>query len=227
MNGRILRMGGGEHDVVQLLLPWYDSGHLDAAETARVTAHLGGCARCQADVAWQRRLHDDLLQTEAQAVVDDASLQDAAEQADRGWAAMRGRFAIEAAPKRITEPARARRVSTLGAWRWLLGAQSAVIAGLAAVMVIVVFPRDGAYRALGNAARAADASIVVVFRPEASEQQVREALRGSDARLVDGPTVTGAYLLSVAPAAHAEAIERLRRDAAVLRVESLNAGSGR
>ena len=36
MNGQILRLGGDEHDIVQLLLPWYDSGHLDSVEVARV-----------------------------------------------------------------------------------------------------------------------------------------------------------------------------------------------
>ena len=104
--------------------------------------------------------------------------------------------------------------------------QSTVIVGLAA-LVIVMVPRDDAYRALGSPSRTGDASIVVVFRPEASELQIRQALRDSDVRLVDGPTVTGAYLLSAAPARHASAIEQLRRQTAVLRVESLEAGPSR
>ena len=104
--------------------------------------------------------------------------------------------------------------------------QSTVIVGLAA-LVIVMVPRDDAYRALGSPSRAGEASIVVVFRPEASELQIRQALHDSDVRLVDGPTVTGAYLLSAAPAKHAAAIEQLRRQTAVLRVESLAAGPSR
>jgi len=56
VNGQILRLGGDEHDIVQLLLPWYGNGSLDDAETARVEAHLGRCPRCQADIAWQRKL---------------------------------------------------------------------------------------------------------------------------------------------------------------------------
>jgi len=224
VNGRILRLGGDEHDIVQLLLPWHDSGRLDAADTARVLAHLGGCARCQADLAWQRRLRGEFAKA-ADALQCDVAAADV----DRGWAALRHRIEMEAASKSAPTPTpttRAPRRAALGGWRWLLGAQSAVIAGLAALLVIVVLPREGTYRALGNPARAVDASIVVVFRPDANEAQIRQALRDSDARLVDGPTVTGAYLLAVAPAQHTAAIDRLRREAAVLRVESLTAEAG-
>ena len=222
MNGRILRMGGDEHDIVQLLLPWHDSGHLDAAETARVVAHLGGCARCQGDVAWLRGLRGEVAKVGA------AGLDAGAADVDRGWATLRQRIDLDAsarpAPPSLS-PSRAPRRAALGWWRWLLATQSAVIAGLAALLVIVVLPRDGSYRALGSPTRATEASIVVVFRPDANEGQIRQALRDSDARLVDGPTVTGAYLLAVAPAQHTAAIDRLRREAAVLRVESLTAAT--
>ena len=222
MSGRILRLGSNEHDIVQLLLPWADGDHLSDAEAARVAAHLSGCARCQADMAWQRRLRDAAAGTESSLDVPPA-----ADAVDRGWAALRGRIDADAAtgrskpllPVRHTPP-------WWSGWRWIVALQSTVIVGLAA-LVVVMLPRDAAYRALGSPGRAGDASIVVVFRPEASEQQIRQALRDSDARLVDGPTVTGAYLLSAAPAQHAAAIERLRHEGAVLRVESLEAGPAR
>jgi hypothetical protein len=221
VNGRILRLGGDEHDIVQLLLPWYDGGSLDAAEAARVAAHLGACARCQADMAWQRRLREAAPQAPSPAEALDTPAD-----ADRGWAALRGRIDADAASarRRLNKPLpRARAASPWwGAWRWVVALQSAVIVGLAAVLVAPL-PRDDAYHALGSASRASDASIVVVFRPDASELQIRQALRDSEARLVDGPTVTGAYLLSTAPARHAAAIERLRGQSAVLRVESLEA----
>ena len=218
MNGQILRLGGNEHDIVQLLLPWYDSGRLDAAEAARVTAHLAGCARCQADIGWQRRLRGALPDT----VPADEPASSA--EVDRGWANLRDQLDPGVAASRARAPRPARRAPMW--WRWMLALQSTVIVGLAA-LVVVMLPRDDAYRTLGNPGRASDASIVVVFRPDASELQIRQALRDSDARLVDGPTVTGAYLLVVAPAQHTSAIERLRRQTAVLRVESLAAGPAR
>lgn len=215
MNGRILRLGGDDHDIVQLLLPWLDSGHLDDAEAARVAAHLSGCARCQADIAWHRRLQGVAADEPAPG---DAA--DAPSDADRGWAALRRQLPKQPRAARTTAP------PWWSGWRWLMALQSAVIVGLAA-LVVVMLPRDDAYRALGSPGHAGEASIVVVFRPDASESQIRQALRDSDARLVDGPTVTGAYLLSAAPARHTAAIERLRRQTVVLRVESLDAGPAR
>ena len=221
MNGRILRLGGDEHDIVQLLLPWYDDGSLEVAEAARVTAHLGACARCQADLAWQRRLREAAAQAPSSAEAVETSAD-----ADRGWAALRGRIDADAAAarERLAKPLPAARTASpaWGGWRWVVALQAAVIVGLAAV-IVAPLPRDAAYRALGSASRASDASIVVVFRPDASELQIRQALRDSDARLVDGPTVTGAYLLSTSPSRHADAIERLRGHRVVLRVESLEA----
>jgi anti-sigma factor RsiW len=218
VSGSILRLGGDEHDIVQLLLPWLDGGHLDDAEATRVNAHLGACARCQADLAWQRRLRS---------VADGVTLTASSSDADRGWSALRGRLGAAAAGggrpfKPLPAAPRARPHGWTG-WRWVMALQSAVIVGLAA-LVVAMLPRDDAYRALGTPGRSNEASIVVVFRPDASELQIRQALRDSDARLVDGPTATGAYLLSAAPAKHANAIERLRRQGAVLRVESLDAG---
>ncbi|MEP6872995.1 MAG: zf-HC2 domain-containing protein [Burkholderiales bacterium] len=210
MSGKILRLGGDEHGFVQLLLPWFDGGRLDADESARVTAHLIGCPRCQADLAWHRKLREALPPAQATGDVD------------LGWAALRGR--LDPAPAR--KPGRSPRRTAAPWWRWVLALQSTVIVGLAALVVMMV-PHDDRYRALGSPGRASDASIVVVFRPEASELQIRQALRDSDARLVDGPTVTGAYLLAAEPARHASAIERLRQQTAVLRVESLAAGATR
>ena len=222
MNGRILRLGGDEHDIVQLLLPWYDGGHLDDTEAARVAAHLGGCARCQADLAWQRKLRAVATEMRVPQGATTASTE-----VDRGWAALRNRLDAEAAAGRSRPAVPPRPARSVPPWwrglRWVVALQSTVIVGLAALAVMML-PRDDAYRALGSPGRAGDASIVVVFRPDASERQIRQALRDSDARLVDGPTVTGAYLLSAAPARHAEAIERLRHQTAVLRVESLDAG---
>jgi anti-sigma factor RsiW len=221
-------LGGDEHDIVQLLLPWYDGGHLDATEAKRVTAHLGGCARCQADLAWQRKLRAVAADVPALAGADDGSAD-----VDHGWAALRGKLDASAAAGRgrpiAGKPPRAARTAPpwWSGWRWLMALQSTVIVGLAALVIVMVPREDAAYRALGSPNRAGDASIVVVFRPEASELQIRQALRDSDVRLVDGPTVTGAYLLSAPPARHAAAIEHLRHQAAVLRVESLDSGPAR
>ena len=64
----------------------------------------------------------------------------------------------------------------------------------------------------------------MIFRPEATEAQIRAALRASDARLVGGPTVTDAYLVQLAGPVP-QALGRLRAQPGVARVESLVSGS--
>lgn len=48
------------HETVQELLPWYLTQHLDANELALVEQHLAVCARCRADLAFERQLQDKL-----------------------------------------------------------------------------------------------------------------------------------------------------------------------
>jgi hypothetical protein len=66
-----------------------------------------------------------------------------------------------------------------------------------------------------------DASAVVRFRPDATEAQIRRSLRDSGARLVDGPTVTDAYVVRLPRDRYAAALEALRHAPAVALVEAL------
>jgi anti-sigma factor RsiW len=189
------------HHAVQALLPWYLTQRLDSDDVARVEAHLANCPSCQAELELERRLQA------AQPLSSERG------DVERGLARMRE--LIRPSPPRW-RPART------PALRWLLGAQFAVIALLATLLVL---PRAGgdAYRALGAPAAAAAANAVVMFKPDATEQQIRAALRNSGARMVDGPTASNAYLLSVPSQGHAAAIARLRAQPAVSLAESLDA----
>jgi len=51
---------------------------------------------------------------------------------------------------------------------------------------------------------------VVIFRPDTTERQMREALRASNARLVDGPTQADAYVLQIPAARRELALATLR-----------------
>jgi hypothetical protein len=46
------------HEAVQALLPWYLTRRLEPGELALVERHLALCARCRADLAFERRLRD-------------------------------------------------------------------------------------------------------------------------------------------------------------------------
>ncbi len=207
MKARILALDSDEHRAVQSLLPWFVNGTLGAVEAGRVEAHIAECARCQADTAFQVRLRDLGVATEAVGDVE------------RGWGALRGRLEPQAATARHAPGSPRRR------WAgWLplaFGLQGALVLVLA--ISWLMFPRQPEpYRTLGAPPSAATANALVVFRADATEAQMRQALRASEARLVGGPTVTDAYLLSM-PDLGAQALARLRAQPGVVRVESLDA----
>ena len=205
MKARILALDTDEHRVVQALLPWFVNGTLDGMEASRVEAHLMQCERCQTDAAQQDRLR---------ALPANAG---PAGNVERDWAALRGR--LDAKPAAARRPS----VAARGWWtRWLplaIGVQGALVV-LLALALFGPARQAGPYRALGAAPGAAAPNALVVFRPDATEAEIRQALRAGEARLVGGPTVTDAYLLRV-PGLGPQGLARLRAQPAVLRVESL------
>ena len=80
------------------------------------------------------------------------------------------------------------------------------------------------YHALGSTVSGMDANVVVIFRPEVSERDMRQILRSSGARLVGGPTVSDAYLLRVAPTTRAAVVARLRQEREVVLAEPIDGG---
>ena len=67
--------------------------------------------------------------------------------------------------------------------------------------------------------------MIVVFRPDARESDMRRLLEHSDARLVDGPTAANAYVLRIPDAERTKALSQLRNDAAVVLAEPLDAAA--
>lgn len=192
-----------EHDELSELLPWFVTGRLSAEETARVEAHLADCAECQAEVAFEKRLTSEV----ARLPID----------VERGWAQMRGRIeANDDAP-----PARngGGRATWLG---WGLAATFAIVAGVSWLPQTQTQAPAPAYAALGAAA-AADASgnVVVVFHPDTTERQLRAVLKAGEARIVDGPTAAGGYVLHVAEARKAAALKVLRAQDRVVLAEPI------
>lgn len=199
----IVRFETDPHTTVQSLLPWYAARRLDAEDLALVEGHLATCASCRAELDVDNRLRVLLADGTPDGDVD------------QGWRAMRARISAEAAPAHAVRP-----------WvRWLIGAQTALIATLAGLLLWphAARPPDGeTYRALGAPAAPETPNAIVMFRPGASEAQMRAALRASGARLVGGPTATNGYLLRL-PAAGHDAITALRAQPGVTLAESLDA----
>ncbi|MFI4928658.1 MAG: zf-HC2 domain-containing protein [Burkholderiales bacterium] len=219
MSGRVVQFGD-VHQRVQALLPWYVGASLGAEERASVDAHLAECARCQAELAWERRLH----------LADDCA--DVPGDVERDLALLRQRIVERAAP---AQP-RGAATRLLRSWRqgpawmrWAVLGQCAVVAVLGLSLLLVAPSPEPRYRALGARATAPAAAgggnLIVRFRPDAAEQDMRRVLRDSQARLVYGPTTTDAYLLAVPADRVKAAVTRLRGERVVLLVEALDGGA--
>ncbi|MGC1303582.1 MAG: zf-HC2 domain-containing protein, partial [Caulobacteraceae bacterium] len=211
MTGRIIHLPGDVHREIQSLLPWYLTDTLDEIETARVRAHLGQCAECQGELRNEQR-----LATEVSAAPVDAGTFDA----DHGWKQINRLMEQES---QVQHSARRRAAS--GGWRdrllghrarsarpqrtetpWLRGAVAAQFCLLMVLGVAVLRPAQPArYHALGAAPVDAAGNVVVIFRPETPEKELRQILKANDARLVGGPTEADAYLLHVPAAGRAAA----------------------
>ena len=206
---KIISLRGDQHHQVFDLLPWYAIGQLDSADLAQVEAHLGGCADCQGELKFQRRLASELL---AVPVV-----------AEDGWPAMRQRIERDER-NTASEASRAGQMSR--GWRangpWLGWAAAACVALAASGVLLLPSAKPAAYHALGAAPANPAGNAIVAFRPDTTEQALRDILNHGHARLVDGPTAAGAYVLRVAPAERTAALALLRRRPEVLSAEPID-----
>jgi hypothetical protein len=111
---------------------------------------------------------------------------------------------------------------------WAVAAPLAAAAALALVFVDVA-PRqvlEPQYHALGATGTIKQPNLIVQFQPSARVTDMDRLLQLSDARLVDGPTVTGAYLLRVDQAKRDRALEKLRKNQAIALAEPIDAPPG-
>ena len=207
--GDIIRLQDELHARTQGLLPWYVNGTLDAAEREAVDAHLAQCAECESEVRRERMLAAQI----AELGID----------TEHGWEAMRER--MTRLPPRASAPVRLlRRPVSFG---WVVGAQLAAAALIVAVLLPTRHDATAiapAYHVLGTATTARVGNLIVQFGPEVTTRQVQAALAGADARIVDGPTVTGAYVLHVGEAQRAAALTRLRGMPGMVLAEPIDQG---
>jgi anti-sigma factor RsiW len=208
--GKVIRLHGDSHQEFQLLLPWYATGRLDAEDQSLMQAHLEGCPECQAELRAERRLAE---------LVADLPVGP-----ERAWASMLER--LEGAPKGRRPAAYLRRWT---ARQWRAGALllGSIVAAQAAMFLVVaaLWQRPepgGVFHTLSSPPPPAAGNIVVVFQPQTTEQALREILKASDARLVDGPTPAGAYVLRAPNAERPDALTRLRSRPEVVLAEPID-----
>jgi anti-sigma-K factor RskA len=197
------------HDEAETLLPWYATGQLDAADRALVERHLESCARCQRQLAVERRLIDEF--------------QTLTPEVDSGWARLRTRLEP---PRRRHARSKWPRVFS-DAWRGLK--RPAVAAFAAAQLAFVVIAGSlivslsrTPYQALSSPPPPASANIIVMFQPNSSESDLRKLMDSSGATFVGGPTDADAYLLHVPDSARPRALAQLQADPHVTLAQAID-----
>jgi hypothetical protein len=235
MSGKVDMARNGAHRATQDSLPWLLNGTLGGAGLEAAQAHLQDCAACRADLAGLRRLHEagrlaDPHCNPERALAQLLTRLDATVQTPAPTAA-------PAAPVPTPVPsaagtswrARARRAANDPRWlRRALLAECGVLVLFGVLLgALLVGPGEAidAWHALGPAP-AVQGQAVVVFRPETSEREVRRILRGSGARIVDGPTVTDAWVLALPERMLTARLACLRAEPAVLLATPLAAEGG-
>jgi len=198
--GRIIRLHDENHWELQRLLPWYVTGRLDPAEHARVEAHLAACEECREELRFERTLAD---------AVKTAPLD-----VDVSWRRMERRMKAE--------PPRRRLGPLASPWAgWAVAACAVVAVGVVAAQ----HAPAGQYHALGAPHAVTPGNMVVIFRPETSERDIRAALDDAGARIVDGPTGADAFVLSAPAAKRAGALAKLKARPNVVMAEPVDPGT--
>lgn len=203
--------GRESHRAVQDLLPWYVTGQLDPAECQQVEAHLARCTGCRAEFEAEGELASQI-----------ANLPLAT---DAAWDRLRGKMTsrgpIRASPWTGMRRWLARPVK----FGWLVAAQFAFAAGAFALLVPAYWGRlpESPYHTLGDPSVGASGNIIVVVGPEMREAALRRALLASEARIVDGPTGSGAYVIQVPAPRRDKALAELRAREGVLLAQAIDA----
>jgi len=200
----IFRLHGSSHDKIRAILPWYVNGTLKADEADMVDAHLAECADCRAELDHERALASGI----ANLPLD----------VEQGWSDMKRRMARGAAIPAEDRSAFFQRKVSLG---WALAGP---IAAAAAIVLMVgsdtlLSPSDSTFHALGSQVPQTSGNLVVLFRPDTTVQQIQVMLTANEARVVDGPTAAGAYVLHVDQKARDQVLVRLRQSSRIVLAE--------
>lgn len=203
------------HDPAEALLPWYVTGQLGDDDRARVEDHLQSCVECQQQLFVERRLIDEFRSM--------------APNVENGWARLRSQLerpAPSQPPKLVQAIADVWNALVRPPLMGFVAAQAVFLMLGAGLLLSLNRPVAPAYHALGSAPAPAAANVIVLFRPSATEAEIRAALRVSDASLVGGPTDADAYLLHVPAAARAKAVATLQASKQVEMAQPIDGGTG-
>jgi anti-sigma-K factor RskA len=195
------------HDEAEELLPWYATGQLDVSDRVRVEDHLSCCSDCREQLTLERRIVQEVRSSDPET--------------DAGWTRLRSRTEAQ------LDTAQRPQDATKDVWRLF---RQPAVAMLAAAQVgflvlgagILLSLSRPTYHALGSPPPSAAANAIVIFRADATEKDIRDALKASGASIVGGPTAADAYLLRVSANERPQVLNKLRSDGDVQMAEPID-----
>lgn len=207
--GKLVHLHGDAHEQTLKLLPWYLNNTLDDAEAAMVEAHLAECPACRREAESEHGLQNGVTSLGVDV--------------DQGWAAIARKLDETEPPPTRRAPVWRRRIG-LG---WASGGALAASLATVAVVSLPIGKPAEPYHTLSAATPpgTAQANAIVLFAPDVSAQQMRDALNASGARITDGPLASGGYMLRIEPGRRTNGLSHLRTTRGVVMAEPLDAPS--
>lgn len=210
-----------EREEIEMLLPWYITGRLDAADTAKVEAYLAVHPHVARQLDLVRAERDEAVAVNEAlgfppAAATErliASLPAARPGARPGWAALRTvRSGLEQVRTLFVAP-------TANAVRWAAVAAAVLMALQAVAIGTLLSERSATYQIASGPQTGDGIAVLVTFADDAKATAISQLLTDFDASIVDGPRAGGVYKIRLrtddrSPAAREALVRRLaeRRD---------------
>ncbi|MGF1632073.1 MAG: hypothetical protein ACFCUT_21560 [Kiloniellaceae bacterium] len=199
---------GKNDEALDLLLPWYVNGTLEAEERRQVEAYLERNSHARDEVELLRALRQQVKDERIENSPGELGLQRLKREIKQATPQQGG-----------TDRSSGRTVVVAGFWRPLAVAACLAVVIQAGVMIgLSGGPGSEVDIASGTAGLTAPV-LQVTFDPGATEQEIRDVLQSAGASIADGPTALGIYNLRLVDAGTTtveEALATLRARADVV-----------
>lgn len=199
-----------EHGKIEMLLPWFVTGHLDAIETANVDAHVSACAECQLLLQQEYRLKNEVASMPVSLPVFGMSAN-----------------LISHRPMTASHARQSTR-QTVSRWSARTVRVAAFAAAQAAMLLIVFQIAQPAtvpgneFRTLSSGDVATNANAIIIFDADTREADFRTILMDANAIIVGGPTESNAYYLQIDPTTRDSTLESLRINSQILLAQPID-----
>lgn len=184
-----------EHQETWLVLPWLASGRLDPSERERAEQHVRECARCEEELALQRRMCGAFAEPDRVIYAPGPSFRKLMERID-GEAQTDKHGARTARQPRLSPGAMAARLGHVSLWRppglaW--AASFLVLFAFTGLLTTAYRWSEPSYRTHTEAVDITPNVLHIALDRSLTIADVEELLRTNGARVVEGPGSTGIF----------------------------------